>query len=966
MHPMKFAVAASLAVLSIPVARAQTAVVDAGAREWNQARGGPSLDSSNDVEPITSAPVEAWSMKFDAVATDPVVWGSKVYVVGQRGREKQLYALDLATGKSSTASMRVDCDSRAYLSVWQGFVALTTNTAIRVFTHRNDHFALGHKTVEGNFTAPPSVVDGMLFAVTSGGALMVVDMQTGESVAVHNGPCATNGQPAVFSGSKAGEWRVVVPGTGSVSGYEGLFLLMPEFLVDGLHTKTANVKDGELLRFGNVIDSHNAEHFAFASQLAAGASGEAPSWFVFTPMEIRSASGTECHGAVYPRSVCPLATAPVILGPTAIGFGVDGALLRFQSDGKYARVVPAETKLPTGARRGTATRARGVVYLDNWAVELESGRVLWCVPDLDPVSPLLPVADSTVLYVTKNGTLVSAVDPKLAAKTKVADPKSSAKKSAASRAAVATAPGSGDGVVANDGTRFAGEVTKLDDGRVRVDLAGTPHEIAKSDIALIESGSTVECVGKEDGVVRAFRAALAPKHVRTLLAVFDKDLEFAFLDECRRIVDEAKLFGLEDARTAELAKKLDGRTQNRNANADAQRATVLRDEQKQREKDATEWLAAADWARDHGLPNVSSVLLAWTARVARDPSSARLRALALVPKGFQSPTTDDAPQRWLELSEALVPVGGNVIDPDDAVWTRTRGTIWAVDTLAVRTPNFLWFTHEPDAQVVGKCLAHAERAVTMLERLLDVAPIEVHDDAQRLEVRLHKSRDAYLKELDDAQLTGMEWSAGYYSPIQNISRFYVPWADAAAGPLDRSLFKVLVHELTHHFIESRWLKRETTRSTRKPGYWVIEGVAGFVEDQVVEMERNGERWNDTTVLSLDVTARIAAESQLIPISRFVGLTHEQFVKLLDQPIATVQLRNTLGRIGVTERQLFYTEGAALVYFLMNHADAAKRPAFIGYLKSVYVGGAEKEGWTALGWSTPEALQAEFEGFLKSL
>ena len=50
--------------------------------------------------------------------------------------------------------------------------------------------------------------------------------------------------------------------------------------------------------------------------------------------------------------------------------------------------------------------ARNVLYLENWAVEIESGRVLWCKPDLDPVSPLIPIADERAVYTTNGGELV--------------------------------------------------------------------------------------------------------------------------------------------------------------------------------------------------------------------------------------------------------------------------------------------------------------------------------------------------------------------------------------------------------------------------------------------------------------------------------------------------------------------------------------------------------------------------------
>ena len=66
--------------------------------------------------------------------------------------------------------------------------------------------------------------------------------------------------------------------------------------------------------------------------------------------------------------------------------------------------------------------------------------------------------------------------------------------------------------------------------------------------------------------------------------------------------------------------------------------------------------------------------------------------------------------------------------------------------------------------------------------------------------------------------------------------------------LGRALFEVLSHELTHQYIAERWVTGEGRRSASTPGFWVVEGMARFVEDQALEMGRRGIRFDDETVV----------------------------------------------------------------------------------------------------------------------
>jgi hypothetical protein len=214
----------------------------------------------------------------------------------------------------------------------------------------------------------------------------------------------------------------------------------------------------------------------------------------------------------------------------------------------------------------------------------------------------------------------------------------------------------------------------------------------------------------------------------------------------------------------------------------------------------------------------------------------------------------------------------------------------------------------------------------------------------------------------------MPWSVGHYSPAERVSRFYVPRKDANAEPLGRELHKVFAHELTHQYLAQAWLERggSAAGDPGQPGFWVVEGVARFVEDQVVEMGRRGRRIDDETVTSLDATARLSERGRLIPLERFVDLSQAGFAGLSDRPANPIQLRNTTVRIAPTERVIFYEQAGSLVYFLLHRRGDEGRAALRQYLRAYYERESRPAGWEALGFASAAELDREFRAFLAGL
>jgi hypothetical protein len=344
------------------------------------------------------------------------------------------------------------------------------------------------------------------------------------------------------------------------------------------------------------------------------------------------------------------------------------------------------------------------------------------------------------------------------------------------------------------------------------------------------------------------------------------------------------------------------------------------------------------------------------------------KAAVLVPRGFSAVSADASPLDWLTLAAAILPVGGSVVPPDDAAWAWAKEPPWNQGALALQSSNLLLFSRERDSAVVGSCLRRGEKTVRVLDALL--APVAGRASPRAglkpLEVRLHRDRGGYLSEFTPEGKAAMEWTAGYYSPVENVSRFYVPRNEATKDPLERNLDHILVHEITHHYISDRWLGTEAHAAKGeidREGFWIVEGFARFIEDQVVEMEHRGDGLDDETVKSIDAAARIAAQDQLIPMAEFLDLSQVSFRALKDEPVATIQLRSTIVSMRVTLKNIFYEQGGSLVFYLMNRAGPEKRALLLEYLRAWYDGRLEKESWKSLGYASAEELEQAYFKFL---
>ncbi|MEM9802990.1 MAG: hypothetical protein AAGA20_21885, partial [Planctomycetota bacterium] len=666
--------------------------------------------------------------------------------------------------------------------------------------------------------------------------------------------------------------------------------------------------------------------------------------FLFWPLEVS-------------KSLPVLASDPVVWDGTLYGRLEDESLVSQELGGR-GRVLLAADDRPAGAVDGPITCASGVLLLGNYALDIESRRILWVAPDLEVRGPLIPAADGVVLYASGAGDLVAAG---AAGPGGLAD--------AGGVIVAPTLPGAGTAVVLEDGTRIPADRVAAEDA-IEVSLAsGDVLTFDRSEVCAIEGDGDVEVLGEPYGLVLATRDALDRALADDLVDVFDACVGRNLVVEARELFDEIRSRGYPESELRDLEGKLGSRSDSVAANRDRQLAAVEREEAEARGAAFARLVDAAGWLTGAGLPLEASAVLAsapsiWPGEDWPDDASARVRAVAstLCPPEFPWVDRGDAAERWLEWAPLIAPARARFVAADEMAEIDEPGSIWRDRTIGLRTRSLFLVSRSDDPEIVGACLRHGEAAVRTLDEVLDNPP---NGDEPPLEVRIHRTRDDYLEEDFGDGVTAIPWSAGFYSPLLRASRFHVPDEDAAihAG---RQLHKVLAHELTHQYIAERWraLGGRELRSPATRGYWLVEGFARYVEDQSPEMGRRGQTLDDPTVQSVDAMSVLEGMGGLIGLEGFFEAPQLAFFDLPDKASARVRLRSTLVTVEYTPRSIFYEQAGALTFFLLQRCGDGARERYLGVLRDHYRSETKPASWTKLGFETVDALDEAFRAFLR--
>lgn len=946
-------VAAAVALLAGNVPQTVRAQ-GAADREWNQARGGYERTAATTMEPVSAEPAVAWREALPGkLAGEPVTWGGFVHVVANDDGALTLLVLHARTGET-IASRPLGKGSWAELATWQGRIVVAEEGSLRGFPLKDGKIGSPWRK-KGDFHGGACLVEGKI-AIRDGSQVKLFDAESGRELAKED--WLPKGQDAAEQDPYA---MLAMRREGDLIELAGVYRTRADSMLR-MHVLRVEDIDGKKPKFGNLTTHEIVKVMKQPGETelrdlilgwlpASGGGG----WFVTTSSTTGGWNGSVVVDPVESRKkkTSDISTPPAAFEGRLYGFDAKPTL-RFLGADQTERALTERGTLPQGARPAPATASGGILCFGNWAMELESGRMLWALPDLPEARTVTPVADGFVLIGAESEIVCVAEPERIVAAG-----------SATAEAGSEQAPGppeDGDGVLLASGAKLRGAFEVDGDTMTVRPGADDAETVSVDDVALAEKAGKVTFRGGEQNVLAAWQNVLDGVFVRGLQESFDAYRNERLLDDARRLITDMRRYGAGHALLEEYEASLAGKSENPNAELKKKRLGPI--EETARQDALAAVFAAIDWCTKRDYDGAATALLDYAEREGVETSRIDTLAQERIPAGFPWPDAKDAGRRWFTWAKAIVPAGGRFLPKADPTWNRVRGAEpWDKDTLGLRTQNTLLFSRTEDIEIVGMCLRVGEGTVRALERLLGKGDGLL---SQPLEVRLHRNREDYLAEKTPVG-SAMPWSAGYFSPSENVSRFYVPQPGQTAEPLGRDLSKTLAHELTHHWLSMRWLGRGNMgRAAVLPGYWIVEGFARFIEDQAMEMGRRAGRLDDTTVNSLDACSQVAKQRKLMDTAELVGMTQIDFGKIPEERVTDVNLRNTVGGRVLDQRALFYEQSGSLVFFLMNRCGDAGREALIKYMRKHYSGNSPKDPSEDFGFENGKDMHEKFQAFLLSL
>jgi len=321
------------------------------------------------------------------------------------------------------------------------------------------------------------------------------------------------------------------------------------------------------------------------------------------------------------------------------------------------------------------------------------------------------------------------------------------------------------------------------------------------------------------------------------------------------------------------------------------------------------------------------------------------------------------PRAWLDWQLDIEGRGAKLGANDTFVMRQSR-KYWRKDLIGIETGPVLIVTPVRDTRVLGRTLGCCRLLTDLLEELFGDYPRR-RKKFDPLRIFLYGSRDEYKQQSraarpkEDAKF--LERTAGHYSPEEGISRlFWEISRDAEARTVGTA-----VHELTHHWLADAnpaYSRSEGRRSTRCPGFWIVEGFAKFLEEGVYDIDNRTCSLFDRRAASLDTIASMNGSEKLIPWTMLYEGTSVTFWALPKENDIRVRRRWHLGSEILSTTQLWYEQSAATCQFLY-HADGGKhRKALVAFVVNHYTNQRKKMSTQQAFGMTPEELGKRVEQF----
>ena len=929
---------------------------------WGQDYGGAARQAWIDVEPILREPEELLHLEVGTILAGPAVWGKHVFVAVAEefdpGAPEKVVCvvlmLDLQTGEEAARYKLRKRGAVHFLAVHNSRLVAATPEYVALVQIEADGFKhVAAKSFDN--IGVGLLLDQVLVLRESDRSAAIFDTKRLQELGAVDLP----GDSLSWYGGR-------LYSIGKVARDESLGLQIADLNDELAKRKSVYPK---VRSQGGRMDWPGFGKKDFVGRTLAIALGDRSLLeedAVFDEVVLRIPAGvpTTDGGRAYSSSGRGFSLSPIRYHPVIYHTpGEDFSLVGFSASGSifsssirqsgYRKLYDADD-LPSGMRVGDASRVANIAYFPNAALDLKTGEILWVKDDLDGPGPLIPCADRRVLAVASDRrSLIVLGNPE---EEVVACVIEGPQIPEGGVMAEPSRMGDGPGVILTNGQRVQGRIESHDDDRlVWLRNGDQSLELPRAWIISIENDGFFELIGREVNLLDAW-LVFEGHWIRTSAdPVFEEYRDAGMPREIAALVGELRAFEVDD----DWLRSWEAAGQER-VNTTGRGASWGKDARARESRFRNEWLmeldAVTNWAFEQGLENLATCLVNRRSLLAPEPGNPPVAwaEFKTIPHGISA-------ESWAAWAGYLLEA--------DAHFLMAKEGMEAADTWWIESPGVLLQTSSADPALVGPCVVQAERAIEALECFL---ALDRNPQSAPLQMRIFATEHEYQQHQRSVGSQVPTWSAGFYSPSEQRSYFYIPLPGQSvfSGRRGSRLQDVLVHELTHQFLSERWLKDAGAiwGDPRQPGYWVVEGFARFVEDQAASMRRGTLGMNRIRVGSLDVTAQLnEIAGGTFKLEHLLNLSRAGFARLRGEPYPEpIPLRHTSGVTQISQVGIFYDQSGALVYFLAHKKGDEGRRRLLEFMRNYYTNRSGAEGWRVLGYSSMDELEAEFRAFLKEV
>ena len=519
-------------------------------------------------------------------------------------------------------------------------------------------------------------------------------------------------------------------------------------------------------------------------------------------------------------------------------------------------------------------------------------------------------------------------------------------------------PAVADTAVTLHGTLVTGDLRV--DGDVVVKVRGeSERRYPRTDFLLVEKDDgTLLWAADFDARLRGYEYLAREKKRKLLVALCSDALKARDAKLSRHLLDRAEANGFTGKRAESLKRKLEklekGAKQPDAAKAEKVRARVPEVAAIHPDLLAQRAGKALQGSAD-GLPLLREALR-------RSPlhEGANKLLAQRAPKDF--PLGNRA--LWLDWHLDLETTGAKLVPGEQEDLQRARRQ-WRKDLYGIQAGPIRLLTTVQDTRTVGRCLAYGRLVCDVLEEMFRTEKPRPRY-SQALLVFLYASQEEYLtrsgtsRPVEDPAF--LKTTAGHYAPLERLSRVY--WS--ADRDAERRIARVFLHELTHHWVTEfnpRYSNAELRLRTDLPGYWVVEGLATFIEEGRYDVDTGTHDLFDSRAASLDTVHVLSRKRQLLPWDTVYGITMRTFRGLpRDSGILRVVRKWYVGEWNLTPARLFYEQATATLHFLYHGDKGRYREKLLDFVTSYYTGKKDRLNVEAAFGLKPNELGRRVEAF----